>query len=242
MDKRAILATLAVAFAFPLAGCQDAADDPAIGTPGMSFYGTYTDQAGHAGTVELAALSAMTTSGVVLAQEEGTSLIGELRIAGLPLVTLNGLYDAAAGTLVFSSSDAAYNFNGTVVSSQVKGFGLGPGGPATFVVFLGGTASSVDTFCGTATCTSPPGCEAGGDFNVALSGNEVLMAGSVDGSVTVATGTSSASQLQVTIAQDPLNVTVEGTITGNTISGTWTDTTNGNSGTWSASTSECRTG
>src|SRR4029450_11657469 len=140
---------------------------------GTSFYGTYTDQAGHAGTVELAGLSSMTTSRVVLGQEDGTSLIGELRIAGLPLVSLNGLYDAEAGTLGFSSPDGAYNFNGTVVSDQAKGFGFGPGGPATFVVFLGGTASSVETFCGTATCTSPPGCDAGGDFNVAVNGDEV---------------------------------------------------------------------
>src|SRR4029453_6990454 len=103
MDTRAILATVAVAFALPLAGCQEAPDEPAIGTPGTSFYGTYTDQGGHAGTVELAGLSSMTTSRVVLGQEDGTSLIGELRIAGLPLVSLNGLYDAEAGTLGFSS-------------------------------------------------------------------------------------------------------------------------------------------
>jgi hypothetical protein len=213
-------------------GCHEAPGAPAIGTPAMSFYGTYTDQAGHAGTVELAAVSATT--------EDGTSLIGELRIGGAPIVELIGFYDDAAGTVAFASKDGAYNFNGTVAADQAKGFGDGPGGPATFVVFLGGTASSVDTFCGTATCTSPPGCDAGGDFNVAVNGSEVLMTGSVDGSVAVAAGTSSASQLEVTIAQAPLNVTVTGTITGNTISGTWTDTANGTSGTWTASASQCQ--
>jgi len=62
----------------------------------------------------------------------------------------------------------------------------------------------------------------------------------VDGAVTVATGTTSASVLQLTIAQDPVNLTVEGTITGNTISGTWTDATSGTSGTWTASASQCQ--
>ena len=222
-----------------LGACHDTPEEPAIGTPGTSFYGTYTDQAGHAGTVELAGVSQMTSS-VVLAQGGGISLIGELRIGGSPIVQLTGRYDAAAGTLAFASVDGAYDFSGSVVSNQVKGFGTGPGGPATFVVFLGGTATSVDTFCGTATCTSPPGCAVGGDFNVAVSGSEVLMTGSVDGAVTVATGTTSASVLQLTIAQDPVNLTVEGTITGNTISGTWTDATSGTSGTWTASASQCQ--
>lgn len=231
---------IAIACALPLFGCHNEPDAPAIGTPGTSFYGTYTDQAGHAGTVELDALSAMTTSPFVLGQERGTSLVGELRIGGASIVELKGVYDEHAGTLDFASNDGAYDFNGTVASGQAKGSGSGPGGSATFVVFLGGTASSVDTFCGTATCTSPPGCAASGDFNVAVNGTEVLMAGSVDGSVAVAAGTSSASQLQVTIAQAPLNVTVTGTITGNTISGTWTDTASGTSGTWTASASQCQ--
>ena len=92
---RGFLTAFVVVATLSLGACHDTPEEPAIGTPGTSFYGTYTDQAGHAGTVELAGVSQMTSS-VVLAQGGGISLIGELRIGGSPIVQLTGRYDAAA--------------------------------------------------------------------------------------------------------------------------------------------------
>jgi len=231
----------AIILGFSLFGCNGREKDP-VANPGTALYGTYTDQSGHAGTVELYGSTPMSDSGALLGQQDQASLDGELRLGGESLVRLKGLYDAAGHKVAFASEDGAYNFNGTVTDAQASGFGYGPGGPATFALFLGGTASSVETFCAVATCTDPPGCSATGEFNVAVSGAAVLLSGSVDGHVAVASGSSSAQGVQLTIAQDAASVTVEGTITGNTIQGTWTDASSGTSGTWTGSVSECAAG
>jgi len=234
-----LLTTAAVVCSLPLSGCYGDEVHRNAG-PATSFYGTYADQSGNAGTVELIGTSPM-TSRMVLAQDEGTALDGELRIGARRTIALKGLYDAAAGSIAFASEDGAYEFNGAVAADQASGYGLGPDGPATFVVFVGGTAVSVDTFCATATCTSPPGCDTTGSFNLAVTGSQALMTGTVDGTVAVATGTSTATGIEIAVAQEPVNVTIEGDIQGNTVSGTWTDTANGTSGTWTGSAGQCQT-
>src|SRR5262245_22910373 len=167
--SRILLTAAAAVFLVSSFGCNEN-DNEGSTTPGTTFFGSYSDQAGTAGTVELNGPEPLVSFGTVMGQDEGTALDGELRIGGGTPIRLRGVYDSATGAIAFASVDADYNFNGSVKAGQGTGFGFGPGGPATFVIFFGGTPSSVDVFCGTATCTDPPGCEAEGGFNVAVDG------------------------------------------------------------------------
>ena len=230
-----LLTATAVAALVPLLGCGDG---PGSSSPGTMFYGTYTDQAGHAGTIELASLRVLPSFGSVLGQDQGTALDGELRIGGQPEIPMTGVFDAASGTIGFVSEDRAYNFNGTVAAGQGTGFGFGPSGPATFVIFEGAAPTTVDVYCGTATCTDPPGCEAQGSFNLVVDGGEALMAVNVDGAVAVGAGSATAAEVSFQVAEQQVDLTVQGEISGSTVSGTWE--ANEVSGTWSGSSTQCR--
>jgi len=231
------LTAAAVAVLVLVSGCGDGAGSA---NPGTSFYGTYTDQAGHAGTIELASLRVLPSFGSVLGQNQGATLDGELRIGGQPEIPMTGVFDEASGTIGFVSEDRAFNFNGTVAEGKGSGFGFGPSGPATFVIFEGAAPTSVDVYCGTATCTEPPGCEAKGSFNLVVDGAEALMSVNVDGAVGVGSGTATGSGVSFQLAEAQVDLRVQGEISGSTVSGTWTDETKNVSGTWSGSSSQCR--
>jgi hypothetical protein len=234
--SRTLLTATAVVFLLPFTSCSD--DNNRSSAPRTSFFGTYADQAGNAGTVELVDVSPPPSFGSVMGQDEGTALDGELRIGGQTAIPLRGIFNSPSGTIAFASDDSTFNFNGAVAAGQGTGFGFGPGGPATFVIFQGGTPNSVDVFCGTVTCTSPPGCEAEGGFNLVVDGGEALTTARVDGAVGVGAGTVTGSDVSLEVAQ--VDVTVQGDISGTTVSGTWTDETNDTSGTWTGSTTQCQ--
>ena len=226
-----LLTAAAVVLVLPLSGCDD--DDDDNNDPGTSLFGTYADEAGNSGTIELVSVSP-------LGQEEGTPLDGELRIGGFAPVPLTGTFDSDTGDVAFASDDGTYNFNGTVAAGQGTGFGFGPNGAATFVVFLGATSSSVDTYCGTATCTSPPGCDSDGTFNLVVDGSQALLTVNVDGTVGVGTGTATSQDVDFDVEGTEVDVTIHGDISGNNVTGTWTNEANGTSGTWIGSTSQCQ--
>ncbi|HJQ98157.1 MAG TPA: hypothetical protein VJ826_07555 [Candidatus Polarisedimenticolaceae bacterium] len=229
--SRLLLTTALVVSALPFLACNN--DDNGTPSPATSLFGTFADESGAAGTVELVGTSPAPASGALLAETEGTPLTGQLRLGGQPSVALTGTLDATAGTISFGSANGSYALSGLVQANVASGSGTGPGGPAMFALFLGGTPNSVDTFCTIATCTDPPRCDTAPAFNFAVEGSDVLATGNVDGTVGVATGTSSASGVELTIG----GVTANGTITGNALNGTWTG--NGTSGTFAASPSQC---
>lgn len=236
--SRLFLTAAAVVLLVSLSGCAEE-QDRGSPTPGTTFYGTYADQAGNAGTVELNGPEQLVSFGTVLGQDDGTALDGEMRVGGGTPIPLVGLYDAASGTIAFASDDGRFNFNGRVAEGQGSGFGFGPGGPATFVVFLGGTPHTVDVYCGTATCTSPPGCVVDGGFNIVIAGAQALTAVHVDGEVAVGAGTMTGADVSV-VTQDQVGVTVHGDISGTIVTGTWRDEAAGTSGTWRGSSSQCQ--
>jgi hypothetical protein len=232
---RALLTTAFVVSAFPLFGCNNNDNGNGTPPPESSMFGTFTDTSNGAGTVELVGVGPVSGSSAVLALQTGTPLTGELRLAGQPRIPVTGTFDPSAGTISFGSANGAYSLSGTVDATHASGTGIGPGGPSTFVLFVGGTSTSVDTFCSVGTCTTPAACASAPSFNVAVDGSEVLMTGNVDGNVGMATGTSSSSGVQMTMG----TVTVEGTISAGRFTGTWTDSSNGTSGSFTGTASQC---
>ena len=94
--SRLFLTATVVVFLVSLSGCGED-QERGSPTPGTTFYGTYADQAGNAGTVELNGPEQLVSFGTVLGQDEGTALDGEMRVGAAIPIPLVGLYDAASG-------------------------------------------------------------------------------------------------------------------------------------------------
>jgi hypothetical protein len=217
-------------------GCSD---DTSVNSTPASYYGTYGDTSGAAGTISLSPAAAAAGMSPLGLCSEAVSIAGELRIGGLAPISLAGFYCPHNGSISFVSEDDAYEFTGTVVGAQAAGTVFGPSGNGTFVLFVGGTSADVATFCTTATCTSPVSCQMGGAFNIAVSGSAAMLSGYYNGLAGYGAGTAAGSTVDVHMQNVGLDVTIHGTIDGTAISGTWTDNTNTVSGTWGGSTAQC---
>jgi hypothetical protein len=216
-------------------GCSN--DDNEHHPSTTNFYGTYADP-GASGTIAMTGVSRATAPAQGGVAREELSLVGELTINGT-ISDLVGVWDTTAATLDFATTDAAYTFHGDVVGGQVAGLSNGPNGQGSFVLFLGGTASNVATFCGAASCTAPPGCTETGFFNFSKAGSASLIAIDYGGEVFFAAGSATASTVDIHIVETGVDVTIAGDISGSTMSGTFTDAVSGVSGTFTASAAQC---
>jgi hypothetical protein len=217
-------------------GCSD---DALVSHPPTSYYGTYGDTSGAAGIISLNAASANAGMKLLGVCSEASAIAGELRIGGLAPIAIAGFYCPHNGSISFVSEDDAYEFTGTVVGNQAAGSVFGPNGNGSFVLFAGGTSSSVATYCATAICTFPESCSTGGAFNIAVSGSAALLSGFYNGFAGYGAGTATASTVAFHIQNLELDVTIHGNIDGTAISGTWVDNLTAFSGTWDGSAAQC---
>src|SRR5262245_42269627 len=122
--RRVFLTAALVVSAFPLAGCNDDDSGNAPPSTGTAMSGTSTDESGDSGIVSLIGLSLpLTSSNAVLAQDPGTPLTGQLRLAGQPAVPLTGTFNAEAGTISFGSANGAFKLSGTATGTMASGTG-----------------------------------------------------------------------------------------------------------------------
>jgi hypothetical protein len=218
-------------------GCSSDDNNPPPANP-TNFHGTYTDPAGP-GTITLTQAAAATSASILGGGSNPIPIVGTLALAGSGSLPLDGTYFIDTGVMTFSSNDDAYNFTGDVANGIATGTSSGPDGAGAFVLFAGGTPSNVTVYCGSATCTSPPTCDAAVFFDMALAGSTAIVTADVDGTFIPAVGTVNGSSVDFHITTGEANITIHGTISGSTISGTWVDTVSGNSGTFAGSTAEC---
>ncbi|HJQ97676.1 MAG TPA: hypothetical protein VJ826_05130 [Candidatus Polarisedimenticolaceae bacterium] len=225
--------SIGLALSLGLVACGGG-DDATQQTASSNFYGTYSDQTGAEGTIMLAGQQQVVSADLLAPGTEST-LSGTLQIVGQGAVTLTGTYDSTDGTIVFSGPPS-YSFQGTVDTKTAVGTGNGPNGSSVFVLFHGGTDGSVDTYCGTAVCTAPAGCDLLVDLTLSVETGTALLTVSVNQTVFIGAGTATASTVDFHITQGGIDVTIHGAIDGNTVAGTWSDAINGASGTFSAGT------
>lgn len=203
-----------------------------------NFYGTYTDPSGVPGTITLAAVAPAMAVGL-LGTGASTPMTGSLNLPGQLPIDLSGFYFTETGALTFASDGDTYTFNAQVTGASAPGTSTGPNGPGAFVLFTGGSAATVAIYCGSAVCTSPPGCEASAGVNLAVSGSTAAVTVFAGDTVVPAVGTRMGDIVSFHIVGKGADITVSGTIHGSLVGGTWLDTVNGVSGTWNGSTANC---
>ncbi len=219
-------------------GCSTTKDN----IPGLTttdYYGTYSEQSGKFGTLQLQGISVSASTmgaNLIPSPAELISLTGTLTLAG-QAINLVGTFDSESGLLTFTSGDQSYQFSGTVLGGQATGLGFGPGGQGAFVLFVGGTSSTVPTFCGPAVCTS--GCTETGSFSLATSGSVALLTAYYGGIAALAVGTVTGADVYFNVTQGGADVEIFGMISGSAVLGTWVDHNSGDSGTWDGTTAQC---
>jgi hypothetical protein len=219
-------ALLALALAVLGVGCGS--EDDGAPPPG-SFYGLYGDAGEAEGTITLSGVSPATAP-LLLGGGSPVALAGSLDISGQLPVDLTGQYLADSGALSFESEGGAYIFTGQVTQQAASGTSTGPNGAGTFALFTGGTPGAALVFCGQGKSIS---------FNLAVSGSTALITAFTEGAAVSAVGTRSGDFVAVHIVSGEIDITVQGTMNGPAIGGTWTDNVNSTGGLWSGSTGQC---
>ena len=210
---------IALLLALALAGC-----DEGTGASGaVSFRGTIAG-ANESGVIEVTAASPVT---------------GTLTIVGGPVINLTGDFNSESGQ--FTASGGGYSLTATFSNGTLSGTYTGPNGSGT-ISALPSDQVTVQVFCGTASGTSPGG-SVSAVWNLVRSGNTVAgvavedLSSASPGETTVLSGTISGTSISLSYEGG----SASGTLTGESISGTWT-TVEGASGTWMGSTAACASG
>ncbi len=208
----AVLATILI-----FAGCGD---DSTGTSDSISFLGTFAG-ANESGVIDVTAASPIT---------------GTLKITGGAVINVTGEYDAVTGA--FTASGGGYSFTGTFADGTLNGTYTGPNGSGLLSA-LQSNQGAVQVFCGSGGGSSPGG-SVSFTWNLVRSGNILV-------GLSVETGSSASPGEQTRLTgivsgNDVLLVVIEGsatgTISGETISGTWTSD-EGGSGTWMGTTAAC---
>jgi hypothetical protein len=230
-NHRIASSIVAVSFALALAACSKGSDSPtqaATNPTTISYAGVF------AGTKDggTFTLSATVTSAVVLAQisaqsNSGTvAATGTLKVTGGSTVTLAGTYNTA--TKVFTMSGSSYALTATVAYT----------GPSSTT----GTVSALPT-SSTVTVTNYCGTYSGsesGRWSITISGSKLAGSASTpDGGVSLSGSAVGNSLSMFWHPNSTDNGNALGTISGTTVSGTWTSNTPGDHGTWTGSSGSC---
>lgn len=218
-----VLAALLVALAFT--GCkndEDGSDEV------QNFQGVFSDQGGGSGTLEIS-ITAPPIVSRGIGGELHTAAFSIAVSGGSGVVEITGTFDPQTGLVLVD--DLGWVFSGVVNGPQLAGSCESPGAvPGSFVA-LSSDSDNVTVYCGSFTG------DANGLFNIAV-GSSVAMLTATNtetGDSAVAAGTVAANA--VSFEEDTLTVT--GTLSGSSISGTWEDSAKKQSGTWSGTTAEC---
>jgi hypothetical protein len=155
------------------------------------------------------------------------TVTGSLKIKGGSSVTLSGTYNTDTRSL--TATGGGYTLSASFAHGRLSGTLTGPAGTILFTAFPKG-GPEVQLYCGTF------GGDAIGVWNLVRHGNDLAGAfHETDGSgAGVLTGTVSGSNVSVTFTGG----LAVGTLSGNTMSGTWSNTS-GDNGTWTGSRDAC---
>ena len=141
-------------------------------------------------------------------------------------VTITGTYNTTTKALNFTTTSPAFTFTGTYNNGKVEGTFTGGGGSGVFVVHSG----TVQVFCGAYTGDSD------GIWNLVKTGNTLDgVYYDVSGTTGRLTGSVSGSTITITFPGG----TAAGTLSGNSMTGTW-QTLTSDAGTWAGQTGGCR--
>lgn len=232
--------TVATALSFLLllgigVGCTNNSNNtPSSG----SFYGTYSEATGVHGTIALSGVAPATGLNM-LGGAASTPMTGTLDIPGQLPIDLSGDYFPETGALSFTSANDTYAFTGQVSGASAVGTSTGPNGAGSFALFTGGTPSTVAVFCGSGKC-DPVACQGGTPlFNLGVSGLTALMTVSFNAQVFSGAGSRNGDIVNFHLTGEGFDVTIQGSINGNNVGGSWADNLGGGGGLWSGSTNQC---
>ena len=208
------------AFAVSISGCNS--------TDGIAPTGPTAFQ----GTIAGPAVSA------VLSLTMNSPAAGTLKILGGTTINVAGTWEPATGAM--SVSGGGYTISATFANESLTGTFTGPTAPGVVAAMPAGRGTTVEVYCGTHSQTTfshpgpnnTPGVK--GFWNLVRRGSSLVGVGSDKGGSMVITGTITGTA--VTIA-DGRASPATGTLSGNSMSGTWSDA--GDGGTWTGSTTAC---
>lgn len=225
-------------------GCNTSDNGPEGTT--TTFYGVTADSSNVPGTIELSGVSYATAmaarrEAVPPPGPNAVALGGTLSIPGQGALTLTGYYDPDTYVIVFGCEVPFYSFVGSVSDGYATGASNGPYGQGSFVLVVNGTSASSMTYCGTASCDTPDGCDATATFNLVVSGQLALITATANGASAFGVGSVTGSAVSINVVDAPsLDLTIDGEIVGSTVSGRWVDhTAAGQAGPWSGDTASC---
>lgn len=151
-------------------------------------------------------------------------LTGTLTKGGTTTINLTGTYTVSSYAI--SASGGGYTLTGSVANTTATGTYTGPSDSGSFAAFKGDT-TSVTVYCGTYAG------DASGSWNLVRNGNSVAGAYS-HGKLT--NGTVNGNNVSFSITDDSAGPgSGTGTISGSSVSGTWT--VGSSTGNWTGSTS-----
>lgn len=221
---RATALVFAFACLLPFTGCSDS--DGNSTTVFGEYQGMFANTSEH-GTVSLMIPSAGPTTSALLGVA-GDPVSGTLTVVGGSQYALSGFID---GTML-QFSGGPYSFIGDAVGTQVNGTYTGPSGSGEWAAPGIADGSSTEAYCGTYS-----GDDAGYWDFIVVDGTEIFGAsfsttpGEGGGTFT---GTLTGGSIVVNQSQ---GATATGTVSGGSASGTWANSAEQLSGTWSGSSS-----
>lgn len=224
------------------AACGGGSEQPATPTPtgNAEWTGTVVGAGGSSASGWVTLTFSQPVSAVTLRPDAAlaataVTVSGSLKLGSDPAMALvGGTFDPASHAFA-GLAGSGYTVSGTIGTSSVTGQIAGPI-PGRFVA-LAGTASSTSAYCGTFRFTVPAATFQDGSWNLVLTGATAAGVtydpnGSDYGAV-AGTVTGSTVDLQFPNFQGGTGTAV-GTVSGTTVSGTWTNnaTPSAASGSW----------
>ena len=188
---------------------------------------------GEIGTLELTVQAAVSSLDTARAPQVASASSGSVRLAGSGgPVSLTGTYEDS--TREVTMSGGGFTFIGVITGDgmELAGPYTGPGGASGGFVTLNTAGGTVTGYCGTFTGAG------GGRLAMSISAGGIVSGGwinTANGASGNIRGRRSGSSL--TLTSDP-DIHIEGTQSGNALSGTWSDANEG--GTWQVSVAGCQ--
>jgi hypothetical protein len=219
--KVGLLVLIAAWIVFMFAGCGG---DNGANAEGSTYEATIAGSGGESGklSVRIDAQTASTvrrTAGV--AGSGAVSANGTLLFVDGHSIMLAGMHDPASGLL--NLSGGGYVFSATIAAGALNGTYTYSGGGSGFMAGLDSTSGAADVYCGTymGTRTTPP-YDVRGVFNLVIASNGKITGLGVDdtGKGSTVDGTLSGNSISATTSS---GTTISGIRSGNTVSGTFSE-------------------
>ena len=226
-----------------LGGCSSSSDNSGTsgGTSGSSgtagsgpvFKGTLTGK-GESGVVDVTLPAGAKIASISpLADPAPTStVVATINLGGGKTFSLTGTWDDATKTLTITGG--GYTLTGTLTGSTLSGTYSGPNGAGSFAL-QATTTGVVNVYCGTYADTAGGG---GGSWNLVQGADNKLSGSYTDKAADsgLLSGTLTGSAIALTVSTGGV---ANGTLSGDTINGTYGKTAADNLGTWTGAKGNC---